>query len=77
MSLTISIEQASAQLGGLVRALGPNDEIVLTDNDKPVARIVADRNEAKPRTAGNCQGMLEIVDESDDDILDHFQDYMP
>jgi antitoxin (DNA-binding transcriptional repressor) of toxin-antitoxin stability system len=77
MSLTISIEQASAQLGGLVRALGPNDEIVLTDNDKPVARIVPDRNEAKPRKAGNCRGMLEIVDESEDEILEHFKDYMP
>ncbi|MDZ4658180.1 MAG: hypothetical protein SH868_11440 [Bythopirellula sp.] len=77
MSLTISIEQASAQLGGLVRALGPNDEIVLTDNDKPVARIVSDRVPNNSRKAGNCIGMLEIVDDSDDEILDLFKDYMP
>lgn len=77
MSLTISIEQASAQLGGLVRALGPHDEIVLTENDKPVARIVANRNGSSPRQPGNCKGMLEILDDSDEDILDMFQEYMP
>ena len=75
MSLTISIEQASAQLGGLVRALGPNDEIVLTDNDKPVARIVP--SDAFPkRVPGAWKGMLEIVKE-DDEHLDDFREYMP
>lgn len=77
MSLTISIEQASAQLGGLVRALGPNDEIVLTDNEKPIARIVADQTGATPRVAGTCKGMLQIIDDSDGDILEIFKDYMP
>jgi antitoxin (DNA-binding transcriptional repressor) of toxin-antitoxin stability system len=75
MSLTISIEQASAQLGGLVRALGPHDEIVLTDNDKPVARIVP--NDARPnRAPGAWKGMLTVVSE-DDSHLEDFQEYMP
>ncbi len=77
MSLTISIAQASTQLEGLIRALGPNDEIVLTDNDKPVARIVPDRVITTQRQPGKCKGMLEILDESDDDILEMFKDYMP
>ena len=59
MSLTISIEQVSAQLGGLIRALGPHDEIVLTDNDKPVARIVPNGSLGQ-RQPGKCKGMLEI-----------------
>jgi antitoxin (DNA-binding transcriptional repressor) of toxin-antitoxin stability system len=75
MSLTISIEQASAQLGGLVRALGPNDEIVLTDNDKPIARIVP--SDIHPRRVpGVWKGMLTVVSE-DDEHLDDFRDYMP
>jgi antitoxin (DNA-binding transcriptional repressor) of toxin-antitoxin stability system len=77
MSLTISLEQASTQLSGLVRALGPNDVIVLTDNDKPVARIVADHKSPMTRQAGSCKGMLEIVDESEDEVLEIFKDYMP
>ncbi len=75
MSLTISIEQASAQLGGLVRALGPNDEIVLTDNDKPVARIVANDSRQR-RTPGAWKGMLTIISD-DDEHLEDFQEYMP
>jgi antitoxin (DNA-binding transcriptional repressor) of toxin-antitoxin stability system len=76
MSLTISIEQASTQLSGLVRALGPHDEIVLTDNDKPVARIVP--NDVRPkRTPGAWKGMLTVVEEKDDSHLDDFREYMP
>ena len=75
MSLTISIEQASAQLGGLIRGLGPNDEIVLTDNDKPVARIVP--SDAHPkRLPGAWKGMLTIVKE-DDSHVDDFREYIP
>jgi antitoxin (DNA-binding transcriptional repressor) of toxin-antitoxin stability system len=77
MSLTISLEQASTQLSGLVRALGPNDVIVLTDNDKPVARIVPDHKSPIQRQAGKWKGILEIVDEGEDEILDIFKDYMP
>jgi antitoxin (DNA-binding transcriptional repressor) of toxin-antitoxin stability system len=76
MSLTISIEQASAQLGGLVRELGPNDEIVLTDNDKPIARIVPSETRPK-RIAGAWKGKLEIIDDSDDVVLEMFKDYLP
>jgi antitoxin (DNA-binding transcriptional repressor) of toxin-antitoxin stability system len=75
MSLTISLAQASTQLEGLVRALGPNDEIVLTDNNKPVARIVA--NDSRPRRIpGACMGMLTIISD-DDEHLEDFREYMP
>ena len=76
MSRTIPIEQASAQWSGMVRALGPGDEIVLTENDKPVARIVPIAP-VKKRVGGTCKGMIEILDDGDDVILDHFKDYMP
>ena len=76
MSNTISIEQASLQLAGLVRGLGPDDEIILTDNDKPIARIVLD-SAPRDRVAGTCKGMLEIIDDDDDEvILDHFKEYV-
>ncbi len=64
MSHIISIQQASAQLGELVRTLGPDDEIVLTDNDKPVARILPSSRHSK-RKPGVWQGMLTIVQDDD------------
>lgn len=76
MSHVMTIEQASEQLAELVRKLAPGDEIVLTENDKPVARIVPNAAPAK-REAGAWKGKLEIVDDSDDWILEHFRDYIP
>ena len=77
MSHTIPIEEASAQLTGLVRSLRPGDEIVLTDNNQPIARIVPSQSPPlAKRQAGVWKGMLTIVKE-DDEHLDDFKDYMP
>jgi antitoxin (DNA-binding transcriptional repressor) of toxin-antitoxin stability system len=75
MSHTISLEQASVQLSSLVHSLAPGDEIVLTENDKPVARIVSSSIRPK-RVAGAWKGMLTIVKE-DDEHLEDFKEYMP
>lgn len=75
MSHTISIEEAASQLSGLVRSLGPHDEIVLTENDKPIARIIPSIPTRK-RVAGAWKGLLTIVKE-DDEHLDDFKEYMP
>jgi antitoxin (DNA-binding transcriptional repressor) of toxin-antitoxin stability system len=76
MSHTVSIQQASSKLSELVLALGPGDEIVLTENDRPVARIVPNVV-TLTRTPGGWKGKLEIVDDNDDFILEQFQDYLP
>jgi antitoxin (DNA-binding transcriptional repressor) of toxin-antitoxin stability system len=77
MSRVIPIHEASGQLRELVHGLLPGDEIVLTEDDQPMARIVADTTSHKPRKAGACKGMLEIVDDGDDAVLDNFKDYIP
>lgn len=76
MTQTLSIQQASANLIELVHAFGPGDEIVLTDNDRPVARIVP-RIWPANRTPGAWIGKLEVIDDSEEVILDHFRDYLP
>jgi antitoxin (DNA-binding transcriptional repressor) of toxin-antitoxin stability system len=76
MSVTMSISQAATRLPELVRSLGPNDEIVLTDDDQPVARIVASAQRRGRRRAGSCKGML-IVNREDDEHLNDFEEYMP
>ena len=76
MTQTLTILQASANLSELVRALGPGDEIVLTENDEPVARILPKVAPTK-RVPGAWKGKLEIIDDGDEAILDHFQDYVP
>lgn len=76
MSRTIPLQQASSQLGELVRSLGPGDEIVLTDEqNEPVARIVPSSAPVK-RQAGRWKGMLTVVEDDDEHLAD-FKDYMP
>jgi antitoxin (DNA-binding transcriptional repressor) of toxin-antitoxin stability system len=75
VSQNVPIDLAGSHLGGLVRALGPQDEIVLTENDKPIARIVPSLT-TTPRIAGSCQGILTILQE-DSEHLEDFKEFMP
>jgi hypothetical protein len=83
MSHTIPIEEAAGKLKELVRDLAPGDEIVLTDADKPIARL---KPEPKGEMAslgrvmpGAGIGMIEIVGDIEDnsDLLDMFKEYLP
>jgi prevent-host-death family protein len=75
MPSTVTLEEAKAHLEELVEQLLPGDEIVITHENRPVARLVPTA-EDKPRPRfGSCKGMLTIV--SDDEHLEHFKEYMP
>ena len=76
MSHTIPIEQAGANLTQLVEMLKPGDEIVLTNQSGPVARILSSKATRIHRRPGVCKGMLTIVEEDDEHLKD-FAEYMP
>jgi len=49
---------------------------VITENQLPVAKLVSGSpKKRKPRQAGNCMGMIEIVSD-DDEHLSVFKDSM-
>lgn len=75
MSNSIPIEQAATHLAELVGNLKPGDEIVLTEHDRPVARILPSQSKTVRRKAGSCKGML-IVQREDDEHLKDFREYM-
>ncbi len=66
MSHTLPIEEAGAKLSQLVGMLKPGDEIVLTEQDRPVAKIVPSKPRHPRRQAGSCKGML-IIRQDDDE----------
>jgi antitoxin (DNA-binding transcriptional repressor) of toxin-antitoxin stability system len=76
MSHTISIDQAASRLHELVSALSPGDEIVLTRDDYPIARIVPEPSAGLRPEPGAFRGALTVLQE-DDEHLEHFKDYMP
>lgn len=74
MTKTVELSVAKATLGELIAALAPGDELVVTDNNKPVARLLPTVDGVPIR--GRCKGMLTIISE-DDEHLEDFKEYMP
>jgi prevent-host-death family protein len=72
---TITIADAQTQLSQIIERLLPGESVVITQNDKPVARLMAEAPPRKPRKAGNCKGMIVIVADDNDHLKD-FAEYM-
>ncbi len=73
---TITLEEAQTRLPELIAKLQPGEGLLITQHDKPVARLTVEVPPArKPRVPGNCQGMLTIVAEDDEHLRD-FAEYM-
>jgi antitoxin (DNA-binding transcriptional repressor) of toxin-antitoxin stability system len=72
----VTLEEAQSRLPELIAALVPGEELVITRNDQPVARLVGEQPARRePRHPGNCKGMLTIISEDDEHLRD-FADYM-
>jgi prevent-host-death family protein len=73
---TITIEDAQANLKDLIDRLNPGEEIVITDNHKPIARLIGQASTTrKPRKAGSTKGKLVILEEDEEHLKD-FEEYM-
>jgi antitoxin (DNA-binding transcriptional repressor) of toxin-antitoxin stability system len=77
MPETITLEQAQAHLAELIASLTPGEEVLITEDEKPVAKLVAHPEVTrKPRQPGSAKGKLVILVE-DDEHLEDFKEYMP
>jgi len=74
---TISIEEAQAKLPDLIHRLQSGDELVITENNQPVARLVHTAAEPlqKPRQPGILRGSVYMAPDFDAPLED-FRDYM-
>jgi prevent-host-death family protein len=73
---TVTIQEAQAKLSDLIHKLTPGEEVVITENNLPVAKLVASSAEKPRPVPGRCKGMLTIVADDDEDLQD-FKEYMP
>lgn len=74
---TVTLEEAQQKLPELVEKLGPDDELVITRDDRPVAKLVGGPAPARtPRRPGSAKGKLVILAE-DEEHLEDFKEYMP
>jgi antitoxin (DNA-binding transcriptional repressor) of toxin-antitoxin stability system len=70
----IDIGRAQAELPTLVHQLAPGEEVVITENGAPVARLVAG---PPTRRLGTLKGTVLYMAPDFDAPLDEFKDYMP
>ncbi len=75
MSVTITLEEARAHLAELVSQLAPGEEIVITDNQQPVARLLPVKTKAL-RKLGTMRGSVKYIAPDFDAPLDDFKEYM-
>jgi antitoxin (DNA-binding transcriptional repressor) of toxin-antitoxin stability system len=75
--LTVTIEEAQNKLTALIHGLNPGEEVLITENDQPVARLVptAPTPAKTPRQFGTLKGTV-LSMEHFDDPLEDFEDYM-
>lgn len=73
---TMSVQEAQAKLTELIHQLKPGDEVVITENNQPVAKLVAQTPSArKARLRGSAKGKL-VIHAEDDEHLEDFKEYM-
>ncbi len=72
----ITLAEAQARLPELIEQLRPGESLIITRDDQPVARLLAEAPpRRKPRRPGNCQGMMTILAD-DEEHLQDFTEYM-
>jgi antitoxin (DNA-binding transcriptional repressor) of toxin-antitoxin stability system len=59
MSVTITVEEAQARLKELIHQMAPGEEVVITENQQPVAKLVS--QPAKPPRPGPGLGKGSII----------------
>jgi prevent-host-death family protein len=74
---SLTVQEAQAKLSELIHDLKPGDEVVITDNDQPVARLVpAEQRQRTPRRPGTLRGTVKYMAPDFDAPLEDFREYM-
>jgi len=71
---TISIQDAQVKLPELIHRLAPGEEVVITENDQPVARIVSSTAPKSSRQLGAMRGTVRYMAPDFDASLDDFEE---
>jgi antitoxin (DNA-binding transcriptional repressor) of toxin-antitoxin stability system len=74
---SLTVQEAQAKLSELIHDLKPGDEVFITDNDQPVARLVAaEQRQRIPRRPGTLRGTVKYMAPDFDAPLEDFAEYM-
>ena len=73
---TVTIEEAQAKLSDLIHQLQSDQEVVITENGQPVARLIATKPSRPIRKLGTLKGTVLYMASDFDAPLEDFKEYM-
>jgi prevent-host-death family protein len=74
---TITIQEAQTRLSELIHRLTPGEEVIITENNQPVARLILTAPPGrKPRQPGRLRGTVLYMAPDFDAPLEDFKEYM-
>jgi len=77
MSTTITLQEAQAKLKELISQLAPGEELVITENQQPVAKLIATPGPQRQlRQPGTLRGTVLYMAPDFDAPLEEFKEYM-
>ncbi len=74
---TIAIETATDQLLQLAHEAKGGEEIILTESDLPIARLVPLEAPLLPRRPGSAKGIILHIADDFDETPEGFEEYQP
>jgi antitoxin (DNA-binding transcriptional repressor) of toxin-antitoxin stability system len=75
---TIPVEQAEGHLGEIIAKLPAGDEVVFTQDERPVATLrILPQTSEKPRRFGTLKGSILHIAADFDPIPEGFEEYLP
>jgi antitoxin (DNA-binding transcriptional repressor) of toxin-antitoxin stability system len=75
----VTIQEAQAKLPDLIHKLMPGEEVVIAENNLPVAKLRSESPKQKPGLRpppGLGKGCISIISDDDEHLKD-FAEYMP
>jgi antitoxin (DNA-binding transcriptional repressor) of toxin-antitoxin stability system len=74
--MNIPLKEAQEKLPELIHQLTPGEELVITENDQPVARILPASQSSKQRALGSMRGTVLHMAADFDAPLEEFREFM-
>lgn len=76
--IAVSVNEAKAKLSELIHKLKPGDELIITDQNVPIARLVpvVSPPQRQPRRPGTLRGTVLYMAPDFDAPLEDFKEYM-
>jgi prevent-host-death family protein len=73
---TLNLDEAQAHLREILARLQPGEEVVLTDNGQPLAKLVKTERTSWPCKAGSAKDKVHWMAPDFNAPLDEFKEYM-